>query len=57
VFFKNGPFAWNGFIVWGIGVAIFLIWILATAYLVIAAAARERDESPQLTAVSPSGRA
>ncbi|MBB3606153.1 hypothetical protein FHT40_005842 [Mycolicibacterium sp. BK556] len=42
VFFKEGPLAWNGIIVWGIGVAIFFIWICVTAYLVIAAAARER---------------
>jgi len=44
VFFKEGPLAWNGIIVWGIGVAIFFIWICVTAYLVIAAARRERDE-------------
>ena len=36
VLFKEGPLAWNGIIVWGIGVAIFFIWICVTAYLVIA---------------------
>jgi hypothetical protein len=46
VFFKEGPLAWNGIIVWGIGVAVFFVWICVTAYLVIAAAARERDEEP-----------
>ena len=45
VFFKSGPLAWNGIIVWGVGVAIFFIWICVTAYLVIAAARRERDDS------------
>ena len=44
VFFKEGPLAWNGIIVWGIGVAIFFIWICVTAYLVIAEARRDRGE-------------
>ncbi|MGO9286337.1 MAG: hypothetical protein ACLP75_26145 [Mycobacterium sp.] len=46
VFFKEGPLAWNGIIVWGVGVAIFFIWICVTAYLVIAAAGRELDDGP-----------
>jgi hypothetical protein len=46
VFFKSGPLAWDGAIVWGIGVAIFFVWILVTAYLVIQAAAREQTERP-----------
>ena len=44
VFFKEGPLAWDGIIVWGIGVAIFFIWICVSAYLVIVAARRERDD-------------
>jgi hypothetical protein len=51
VFFKEGPLAWNGIIVWGIGVAIFFIWICVTAYLVIAAARRERDDNPAAEAI------
>jgi hypothetical protein len=56
VFFKEGPLAWNGIIVWGIGVAIFFIWICVTAYLVIAAAGRERDDSPATQGVSARSR-
>jgi len=51
VFFKEGPLAWNGIIVWGIGVAIFFIWICVTAYLVIAVARRERDDNPAAEAI------
>ncbi len=51
VFFKEGPLAWNGIIVWGVGVAIFFIWICVTAFLVIAAAGRERDERAVTDAV------
>lgn len=51
-FFKEGPLAWNGIIVWGIGVAVFFVWIVGGAILLHAAARRERDEaataSPEL---------
>ncbi len=46
VFFKEGPLAWNGIVVWGIGVAIFFVWICVTAYLVVAAARHDRGERP-----------
>jgi hypothetical protein len=44
VFFKNGPLAWNGIIVWAIGVAVFFVWICATAWLVQVAAGRQHEE-------------
>lgn len=44
VFFKSGPLAWDGVIVWGVGVAIFFIWICITAWLVIVAARRQEEE-------------
>src|SRR5262245_32589837 len=44
VFFKSGPLAWDGAIVWGVGVAVFFIWIVVTAFLITAAAGRERTE-------------
>jgi hypothetical protein len=47
-FFKSGPLAWDGAIVWGVGVAIFFIWICISAWLVILAARQERDTAPAL---------
>jgi hypothetical protein len=44
-FFKRGPLAWDGSIVWGIGVAAFFVWIIISAVLVHAAARRQRDEA------------
>lgn len=43
-FFKSGPLAWNGMIVWAIGVAVFFVWICLTAWLIQVAAGRQRDE-------------
>jgi hypothetical protein len=43
-FFKSGPLAWDGIIIWGIGVAVFFVWICLTAWLLHVAAGRERDE-------------
>jgi hypothetical protein len=43
VFFRTGPLAWNGIIVWGIGVAVFFVWICATAWLIQVAAGRQRE--------------
>ena len=44
VFFRTGPLAWNGIIVWAIGVAVFFVWICATGWLIHIAAGRQRDE-------------
>jgi hypothetical protein len=52
VFFKSGPLAWDGAIVWGVGVAIFFIWILVSAYLVIEAARREQSELREVGGVT-----
>jgi hypothetical protein len=44
VYFRTGPLAWNGIIVWGISVAVFFVWICASAWLIHVAASRQRDE-------------
>jgi hypothetical protein len=43
-FFKSGPLAWDGIIVWGIGVTVFFVWIVLGAVLIHGAARRQRDE-------------
>ncbi|HTK61211.1 MAG TPA: hypothetical protein VL595_02500 [Pseudonocardia sp.] len=51
VFFRTGPLAWNGIIVWAIGVAVFFVWICATAWLIQVAAGRQREEHAAAEAV------
>lgn len=52
VFFKSGPLAWDGAIVWGVGVAIFFVWICISAWLVIDAAKREQAELTEVGGVT-----
>jgi hypothetical protein len=33
VFFKNGPFAWNGLIGFYLPIVVFVIWIITMTYL------------------------
>lgn len=51
-FFRSGPLAWDGAIVWGVGVAIFFVWICISAWLVIDAAKREQAELTELGGVT-----
>jgi membrane protein implicated in regulation of membrane protease activity len=41
VFFKDGPFAWNGLIGFWAPITIFAIWLCVTTYLLRAAVQRE----------------
>jgi hypothetical protein len=47
VFFKTGPFAWNGLFVFWLPFAVFFTWMLVmTRLLLVAAARQEQEESP-----------
>lgn len=48
MFFKNGPFAWNGLLAFYAAVAIFFVWLVTMTALVIRAVRREsEDRVPQ----------
>jgi hypothetical protein len=42
--FKNGPFAWQGALVFWLGFTVFFIWILAMVYVIRDAALKEAEE-------------
>jgi hypothetical protein len=44
VFFKTGPFAWDGLIAWWIPVAAFFCWIILTAVLATKAAKQQHTD-------------
>lgn len=44
VFFKTGPFAWDGLLAWWMPVAAFFFWIILTALLVTKAANRQHAD-------------
>lgn len=44
LFFKSGPFAYNGLFVWWVPTVVFFFWILPMAYLTIRAASRQPAE-------------
>jgi hypothetical protein len=44
VFFKTGPFAWDGLLAWWMPVAAFFCWIILTAVLVTQAAIRQHAD-------------
>lgn len=43
VFFKEGPFAWNGLLPWWLGAAAFFSWVLVMAVLMLRAIDRNED--------------
>ena len=51
VFFKTGPFAWDGLLAWWMPVAAFFGWIILTAILVTAAARRQHADGEDDPAV------
>jgi MFS family permease len=46
MFFKTGPFAWDGLIAFYVAVAIFFVWLVAMTVLVIKAINREAEQAP-----------
>lgn len=53
VFFKEGPFAWNGLIGFWIPVSVFVIWLCLTAVLLHAAIKRQAGAEEALPDASP----
>jgi hypothetical protein len=47
VFFKDGPFAWNGIFSWWIPVVVFVIWIASMTITLLKAIKREEREWPE----------
>jgi hypothetical protein len=55
VFFKHGPFAWNGVIGFYLPITVFVIWLAVTTYLLRAAVRREAGQTAE-RAVVPTAR-
>jgi hypothetical protein len=49
VFFKTGPFAWNGILSWWMVVAVFGIWLVAMTVMTMKAIKRQIMEAQQVT--------
>jgi hypothetical protein len=49
VFFKTGPFAWDGLISWWVPAVDFFGWAVVMMVLTAKAARREGEESPLVT--------
>jgi len=47
VFFKSGPFAWNGLIGFWLPIGMFVIWICCISYLMHRGILRQATEEPQ----------
>ncbi|MET0983808.1 MAG: hypothetical protein ABW034_00230 [Steroidobacteraceae bacterium] len=47
--FKRGPFAWNGLLAWWIPLTLFVIWMVATTYLLLKAIERQEREASSAT--------
>lgn len=46
VFFKDGPFAWNGIIAWWLLLVAFGVWVVSMVVMVLKAlAVQEREEA------------
>lgn len=52
-FFKEGPLAWNGIIVWGVGAVLFFAWIVVGSVMLRAAARQERDVASLAPGMAP----
>jgi len=46
VFFKDGPFAYDGVIAWYLPVTVFTVWMIVNTVLLQRAIAAQRDEAP-----------
>lgn len=51
VFFKHGPFAWNGAICWWLTVCLFGVWLVVTTYLLHTGIRRQAAEAGRETGV------
>lgn len=50
VFFKDGPFAWNGLLTWYLPLTVFTAWIIVNTVLTLRAITREEREETELPA-------
>lgn len=48
VFFKHGPFGWNGVLAWWLGLVAFGIWLVAITVLLLGAIRQQADEEPTI---------
>ena len=44
VFFKDGPLAWNGLLAWYLPVAVFGLWVVVNAVLVLKGISRQAED-------------
>jgi len=47
VFFKTGPFAWNGFISWWVVATVFFVWMLVITIVLIGAIQRQHADGEE----------
>lgn len=52
VFFKDGPFAWNGLFVWYMPLTVFFIWMVANTVLLLKAISAQEAEGKSAPPVS-----
>jgi hypothetical protein len=50
VFFKDGPFAWNGLLTWYLPLTVFTAWIIVNTVLTLRAITRAEREETELPA-------
>ena len=53
VFFKDGPFAWNGLISWYLPLTVFCVWFVVNLYVVLRAIGEQEEERGQDHQLSP----
>jgi membrane protein implicated in regulation of membrane protease activity len=56
VFFKHGPFGWNGLLTWWLGLTAFGIWLVAVTVLLLRAV-RQQDREEREHGLDPGGTA
>jgi hypothetical protein len=55
VFFKEGPFAWNGLLAWYVPLTVFCAWFAINLYIVLKAITRQEENGAPVTGSAASG--